>query len=241
MSEVAFTKENLDGYLKALAKEFRKLNGNKTPAEIVLIGGAAILAGYGFRDMTFDIDALIVASSAMKDAIGHVADTYNLPHDWLNTDFRRTASYSDKLFEHSIYYRTYSNILTIRIVKAEYLIAMKLLSGRQYKNDLSDIVGILSEHKKNGTPITREAINSAVTALFGVSVNIPEAAKTLLEDAFSSGDLETMYRMSRENEIKSKEALIDFEAHYPGQLRGENITTILEAAKRKRESLEIKD
>ena len=44
-----FTKDNLDMYLKELAKEFRKLNGNKIPAEIILIGGAAILANYGFR------------------------------------------------------------------------------------------------------------------------------------------------------------------------------------------------
>lgn len=34
------TKENLDDYLKALAKEFRKKNGTKVPAEIILVGGA---------------------------------------------------------------------------------------------------------------------------------------------------------------------------------------------------------
>ena len=56
-------------YLKELGKEFRKLNGKKMPAEIVLIGGAAILANYGFRESTYDIDAVILASSAMKDAL----------------------------------------------------------------------------------------------------------------------------------------------------------------------------
>ena len=44
-----FTRENLDSYLKELAKEFRKLNGNKMPAEIILIGGASVLINYGFR------------------------------------------------------------------------------------------------------------------------------------------------------------------------------------------------
>ena len=63
------TRDNLNEYLKDLAKDFRKLNGTKTPAEIILIGGAAVLAGYGFRDLTYDVDAIIVASSAMKDAI----------------------------------------------------------------------------------------------------------------------------------------------------------------------------
>lgn len=33
----AFTKENLDYFLKELSKEFRKRNGAKMPAEIVLI------------------------------------------------------------------------------------------------------------------------------------------------------------------------------------------------------------
>jgi len=55
-----FTKENLDNYLKELSREFRKLNGKKIPAEITLIGGAAILVNYGFRETTYDIDAIII-------------------------------------------------------------------------------------------------------------------------------------------------------------------------------------
>ena len=62
-----FTKENLDYYLKELAKEFRKRNGKNTPAEIVLVGGAAILANYGFREMTYDIDVVITASPYQWD------------------------------------------------------------------------------------------------------------------------------------------------------------------------------
>ena len=69
-----FTKENLDSYLKELAKEFRKINGNKMPVEIILIGGASVLINYGFREMTYDMDAIIQASSSMKDAINSVGD-----------------------------------------------------------------------------------------------------------------------------------------------------------------------
>ena len=79
MSSNSFTKENLDTYLKELAKEFRKINGKFMPAEIVLVGGAAILTNYGFRDMTTDVDAVIHAGSAMKDAINLVGDKFNLP------------------------------------------------------------------------------------------------------------------------------------------------------------------
>lgn len=107
-SLICFTKANMDIYLKELAKEFRKLNGTAMTAEIILIGGAAILANYGFRNMTNDIDAIIYASSSMKDAINIVGDKYKLPNMWLNSDFMRTASYSTKLEEISVYYRTYS-------------------------------------------------------------------------------------------------------------------------------------
>ena len=72
MSDIPFTKDNLDGYLKELSKEFRKMNGSKIPAEIILIGGASVLINYGFREMTYDMDAIIQALSSMKDAINHV-------------------------------------------------------------------------------------------------------------------------------------------------------------------------
>ena len=66
--------------MKELAKEFRRINGKSTPAEIILIGGAAILANYGFRNMTTDVDAIIHAASSMKDAINRVGDKYDLPN-----------------------------------------------------------------------------------------------------------------------------------------------------------------
>ena len=105
-NEKVFTKENLDLYLRELAKEFRRLNGKNMPAEIILIGGAAIVANYGFRDMTADIDAVIRASSAMKDAINRVGDKFGLPNGWLNGDFMRSSSYSPRLDEFSEYQKT---------------------------------------------------------------------------------------------------------------------------------------
>ena len=64
-----FKKENLDQCLKELAKEYKRLVRKQMPAEIILVGGAAILENYGFRDMTTDVDAVIETASAMKDAI----------------------------------------------------------------------------------------------------------------------------------------------------------------------------
>lgn len=100
-----FTKENLDDYLRELAKEFRKRNGNKIPAEMVLIGGASILVNYGFRDTTYDVDAIIRSSGVMKEAINTVGDRLGLPVGWLNTDFVATSSYTPRLIEYSRYYK----------------------------------------------------------------------------------------------------------------------------------------
>ena len=41
--DVPFTKENLEGYLKELAKEYKK-RGRGMPAEMILVGGACPLA-----------------------------------------------------------------------------------------------------------------------------------------------------------------------------------------------------
>lgn len=76
-----FTKENLDTLLKELAKEFKRLNGTAVAAEIILISGAAILAGYGFREMTMDVDAVIHASATMKEAANRVGHKSNPPMD----------------------------------------------------------------------------------------------------------------------------------------------------------------
>jgi len=230
-----FTRENLDAYLKELAKEFRKLNGSAMPAEIILIGGAAILANYRFREMTYDIDAVISASSAMKEAINRVGDKLDLPNGWLNTEFKRTKSYSDKLSEVSVYYKTFSHILTVRTVAAEYLIAMKLMSGRQYKNDLSDVAGILWEHEKSGNPIARKAIDEAVAMLYKDRPKLPVASKKFIDDAFVSGDYDRVYQDIRKSEKQSKEILLDFVQDYPNTLKEEKIDTVLEQAKWKKQ------
>ena len=231
--ETAFTKEKLDNCLKELGKEYRKRSGIKTPAEIILIGGAAILINYGFRELTYDVDALVFASSAMKEAINNVGDRFGLPNGWLNTDFKKTKSFSEKLVEISVYYKTFSNTLTVRTVSAEYLIAMKLMSGREYKSDLSDIVGILLEHEQSGKPISRGDIDKAVGILFGGWELIPNAAKKLLDYAYMSGSHEEVFQEIKKSENEAKEALLVFDKAHPGELKAENINEILAQARQK--------
>lgn len=233
MSKTPFTKDNLDEYLKELAKEFRKMNGTRIPAEIILIGGAAILINYGFREMTYDMDAIIQASSLMKDAINHVGDRMGLPNGWLNTDFMKTSSYTPKLVQYSRYYKTFSNVLKIRTVSAEYLVVMKLMAGRQYKNDLSDIVGILIEQKKLDKEINFDSIKRAASELYNGYENLPEFSRNFIEYIYQSTDLLTLYKKICEEEKQNKDILLKFQDNYPDVLNGDNIADILITAKAK--------
>lgn len=236
MSTKTFNKENLDNILKELAKEYKKLVGKNMPAEIVLIGGAAVIENYGFRDMTTDIDALVSAASAMKDAINNVGKRLELPRGWLNDDFKKTDSYSPKLFEVSKYYKSFYGVLNVRTVSAEYLVAMKLKSGRKYKNDLSDIVGILSEQKKNGAELGKAQIYSAIAELYGSADNIPKDSKTFIDNLLIGKNYDAVYEEIRSNEKDAKDILIEFEERYPDSLKTDNVDNILKTLKAKKQS-----
>ena len=227
-----FTKDNLNNYLSALGKEFRKLNGTKMSAEIILVGGAAILANYGFREMTYDVDAIISASSVMEDAINRVGDQMGLPFNWLKSDFKVTNSYSHKLSAVSIPYQVFSNILNVRTVSAEYLVAMKLMSGRRYRSDLSDILGILWEHEKNNNPLTLKIIDEAVILLYESWNQIPEETREFINAAFTNGNYEKLFLYNRKSEEEIKEILTDNNKAYPDKVKEESSEEILKKLRR---------
>ena len=206
---IEFTKDNIDLYLKELAKEYRKLVGKGMSAELILIGGASVLINYGFRNMTTDIDALIRASSGMKDAIDRVGERFNLPKAWLNSDFQKTRSYTPKLEEFS-----------------KYLIAMKLQSGREYKSDLSDILGILVDHEKSGNPIVFERIQKAVVDLYGDWLSIPETSRIFILNIMEDGRFEQLYKKISEGEQETKSLMIKFNSEYPDVIKESNADMI---------------
>lgn len=236
MSDKAFTKDNLDLYLKEVAKAFRKRNGRSVPAEIVLIGGAAIVINYGFREMTYDMDAIIHASSSMKDAINYVGDKYNLPNGWMNDEFMKTDSYTPCIVQYSKYYRTFSNVVSFRTVTGEYLVAMKLRSGRAYKYDRSDVIGILWEQEKMGDPLTLERIRSAVVDMYGSYDVLSEEIKLFIEKAVQDGGYEAMYARVRQAEAENRENLLEYQKEKPGVVNSDNANDIIAALRRRKEN-----
>ncbi len=234
-SEIPFTKDNLDRYLKALAKEYRNLNGKSVPAEIILIGGASVLINYDFRERTYDMDAIIHASSAMRDAINHVGDKYGLPSGWINDDFKKTDSYTQKIEQYSKYYRTYSNIVTFRTVSEEYLVAMKMRSGRGYKNDRSDIIGILNAQEQKGEPLTIDMIRRAVTELYGSYDVISKDMRELVEQALSDKQYEDLFILVRNTELENRGILIEYKERKPDAISSKNVSEVLEALRKKKD------
>ena len=234
MSDTPFTKENLDRYLKELAREFRRRSGKSMPAEIILIGGASVIVNYGFREMTYDMDALINAASSMKDAINAVGDRNSLPTGWLNDDFRKTESYTDRIIQFSRHYKSFYGVLNVRTVTGEYLVAMKLRAGREYKYDRSDVIGILWEQEKSGDPLTMERVQSAVRDLYGTYDVIAPDVQGFIEKAIQDGGYESMYARVREVEAKNRENLLEYQEEKPGVITGDNVSDIIAALRRRK-------
>lgn len=231
-----FTKADINIFLKELAKEYAKLTHKKMKAELILAGGASILVNYGFRNMTTDIDAIIQAPTAMKDAINNVGNKFGLPKGWLNSDFTKTPSFSSKLSQYSEYYKTYSNVLEIRTISAEYLIAMKLRSGREFKNDMSDILGILGECQKKSKTITIKEIQRAVIELYGDWDSLPKTSKIFIDDVMQCVNFEELYFKMRNEESKAQNLLLDFQVKNPGAVKMSNASDILNQLKNRKKS-----
>lgn len=232
MSNREINKENIDFYLHEFAKEFKKISKRKAKIEIIIIGGGSALINYGFRNSTYDIDAIMFEKSISKEAARIIADRYGLPDDWLNNDFIRSSSYSEKLILRSVYYKTFCNCVDVRTVKGEYLVAMKLKSGRIYKHDLSDIVGILYSEAINNNKLKKEDVLKAYKELYGTE-NLSEKM-LLFFNKMIEMDTEQLieeFNSIQKDENENKELLVEFNDLYHIRLDRDKINETIESFK----------
>lgn len=220
------TSQNINEILKALGRQYKRLVRNAPRAEIVLVGGAAILCQYDFRQMSVDINAIIIAESALGDAAITVGDQFGLEHNWLNAGFVNTASYSPKLRLYSKYYRTFSNILEVRIASPVCLLAMKLMSFRQYKHDLSDIVGIIMGEQKKGNIISKADIIKMFSDLYGQEKFTHERL-LILDRIYETDNLNGLYEEITTEEESAGILLRSFDRKYPGMMTQNNLDDVL--------------
>lgn len=216
-NEYQLNRENIKLYLYELAKIYRKLSKGKFKTEIIIAGGASAILNYSFRETSYDIDAITFEESILKEAILKIADKYDLPDDWLNDSFTKSPSYSDKLILHSKYLCNFCNVIDIRTIKGEYLLATKVKAGRIYKHDLSDIIGIIYEERINGNDIDYKMLCDAYVELYGKmdkeKKDSFEFTKRVME--MSDKELQNEYIKVGKSEEENRELLkkIDSEKH----------------------------
>lgn len=216
---------DLEKYLSQLAKEYKKMGGRNHPIEIVIVGGAAIVLSYRFRLTTTDVD-ILPTYSVLFDAAKKIRDTNHLSDDWINADFRFTKTFTLNLVKYSSFYKTYNQVLDVRVIKREYLIAMKLYSFRNYKYDISDISGILYEHHIKHDEITYNQIDEAVKNLYeGWKDFKPEAIRFIKE--LLNKDYKKEYQNTREKEKSNRQIIETTINNHPelttGKLTAEEI------------------
>ena len=114
---------------------------------------------------------------------------------------------------------------------------MKLKSGRKYKYDRSDVIGILLEQKNLGNPITFEKIKNAVSNLYGSYEVLSEEIRQFIESVIENGNYEELFKKTRQYEKENKENLIEYQEEKPGVINGNNLHDIIDILrKRKKEN-----
>ena len=233
-SKEKITRANVTGILRQFAKEYRKALG-KAPGEIVIVGGGSIMLNYRFRDSTQDLDVILRTASGVRDVIARFADENNLPNDWMNTDFMKTASYSTALSEVSRHYCWLNNqTLEIRTVSGVYLIAMKMVSHRYYRNDISDAIGIMIEEAEKGNGITYEEIEKAYRRLYHAEPDDETQQQFRYFCTLTTDGLRAVFDRQKEMEVIVGKQLLTY-TESGMNVTVKNVKEVAEAIRKKKE------
>ena len=138
----------------ALSEELERRNAR---AELVVVGGAALVLLFRARESTKDVDAYFVVSDAslLRQAAGAVADRLDLPIDWLNDGAKGYlvgVTTGENLYN--------SPTLKVHAASIAQLLAMKLAAWRDAV-DRSD-AKLLLERMDGGANDVWSAVKSFV-------------------------------------------------------------------------------
>ncbi len=120
----------IERYLGFLGQKLAEL---QIKATIILLGGALMVTQIGNRKSTQDIDVVIATNDrqtyqTIQQAIQLVAKEKKLPSSWMNDDVTMIVDQVGKP-KTPQRWKTFSN-LTVYIPELEYILALKLFSGR---------------------------------------------------------------------------------------------------------------
>jgi hypothetical protein len=126
----------------------QKLDEMQTKATIILLSGALMVTQIGNRKSTQDIDVVIATNDRRTyQTIQLVAKEKKLSSSWMNDDVTIIVDQIGKP-KTPRHWKTFSN-LTVYIPELEYILALKLFSGRpQDDRDIQALSRRLHVHTK---------------------------------------------------------------------------------------------
>ncbi|MDO5494583.1 MAG: DUF6036 family nucleotidyltransferase [bacterium] len=133
--------------VRALLNELAdKLEAQGETGELFIVGGAAMALAYDQARTTIDVDGLFRPTAPMRTMVAEIAERHNLAADWLNDGAKGFLPGPDP---RPIPVLEREN-LRVFVASPEYLLAMKLHSGRGGR-DLED-AAILTRKLNLRTP-----------------------------------------------------------------------------------------
>mgnify|MGYP003541084503 CR=1 FL=1 len=136
-------KENIEIYLNDLATEIEKAKIGKH--SILIVGGAAMALKYEDERSTVDIDICFREQNKLYSCCEVIAKNYNLPEDWINADVMHSDSFSYKLFDNAILYKTIGDYLDIYIINNIDSIIRDDNTTIEDKEKLKQVIEILKD------------------------------------------------------------------------------------------------
>ena len=123
-------------YLNELFSELSaELDARGQTAQLFVVGGAAMALAYDDGRLTRDVDAVFAPTSIVRELTEELARRHGFENDWINDAAKGFLPGQDEnprtVFE--------SEALLVQVASPEYLLAMKLHSGR-VERDIDDAV-----------------------------------------------------------------------------------------------------
>lgn len=127
--------------MKLFGELSEELERNGLRGHVYIIGGAALIAGYGRKRSTNDVDGKIVYEKrGVTEAARRLAERHDLPRNWLNENATLFMPHNDDSHATTVFN---SPNLIVTGASAKHLLAMKIDAGRP--EDVEDIAWLVEK------------------------------------------------------------------------------------------------
>ena len=121
--------------MKLFAELSEELERAGLRGHVYIVGGAALIAGYGRKRSTHDVDGKIVYEKrGVTEAARRLAEKHDLPANWLNENATLFMPHNEDIQAATVFN---SPNLIVTGASAKHLLAMKIDAGRP--EDVEDI------------------------------------------------------------------------------------------------------